>query len=278
MIAQINNERIQVQAVWGRQGFTITSLKDLLFQKEWLYTESPFSGERRDTQTFDDQYEGGMEFLFPSDEAEVFEGKDYQDHGILWRMAYQVNAEGNKLLAQGFHRDAKLRCAYHLELEEAAVLLKIVIYNESVEKLPYLARLHPAFVLEEDSRLLLHGVQVLFEPDGAYCSFCPEGEAGRQVDIEKPKTWKNYDLFAHIKQNCGEFEIHQKDRKVKIIYEEEKLPFLTVCSFLKVGKRIGIFEPANVPGISLKSAAREGKIPVLLPGSGLEYQFKILLT
>ena len=98
------------------------------------------------------------------------------------------------------------------------------------------------------------------------------------MDIEKPKTWKNYDLFAHIKQNCGEFEIHQKDRKVKIIYEEEKLPFLTVCSFLKGGKRIGIFEPANVPGISLKSAAREGKIPVLPPGSGLEYQFKILLT
>ncbi len=275
MITQIGNEKIRVQAVWGRQGFTITSLTDLRYQREWLYAESPFSGIRRDDQTFDCQYEGGMEFLFPSDEAEVFEKKEYQDHGMLWRMPYQVSVERNRLLAEGFHRAAKLRCVYDMELEEAAVLLKVVIYNESAGKLPYLARLHPAFLLKEDSRLFLHGGQVLFEPDGAYCSFSPE-EVGRQVDLENPKTWKNYDLFAHIKQNCGEFEIHQEDRKLKIIYEKEKLPFLTVCSFFKGGKRIGILEPANVPGISLKSAAGAGRIPVLLPGSSLEYQFKIL--
>lgn len=276
MIAQIRNGRFQVQAVWGQQGFTITSLQDLLFQKEWLYTENSFSQVRRNDKTFDSQYEGGMEFLFPSDEAEVFEEKAYQDHGVLWRTPYQVNTEGSKLLAEGFHEDTKVKSVYDVELKEEAVLLKVTIYNLSANELPYLARLHPAFLLEKDTRLLVHGERVFFEPDGAYCSFSPE--EAKQMNMEKPASWQNNDLFVHIKQNCGEFEIHQNDRKIKVIYEKNKLPFLTICSFLKGGKRIGILEPANMPGINLKSAARTGKIPILLPGDSVEYQFKIILT
>lgn len=277
MIAQISNEKVQVQAVWGKQGFTITSLQDLRYQKEWLYTESPFSGIRREDKTFDCQYEGGMEFLFPADEKERFEGKVYQDHGLLWRMPYQVNVEGNRLLAWGFHKGARIRCKYYLELKEAAVFLKVSIYNESADELPYLARLHPAFDLKKDARLSVHKEQVFFEPDGAYLSFYPKGEE-KQVDLERPDTWKNHELFAHIKQKCGEFEICQNDRKLKILYDKNKLPFLTVYSFLKGDRRVGILEPANVPGICLRSAARAGKIPVLLPGNNLEYQFKIIFT
>lgn len=278
MITKISNQRFQVQAVWGQQGFTITSLKDLLYEKEWLYTERFFSGVRRNDQTFDQQYEGGMEFLFPSDEAEIFDGRIYQDHGVLWRMTYQVSVAGKGLSAEGFHKDTRIRCVYHLELEEEAVLLKVIIHNMSAREMPCLARLHPAFLFEENTQLLLHEEQVLFEPGNAFCSFCPESKEGKQVDIENPATWKNFDLFVHVKQGEGEFEIHQKDRMLKVIYEKDKLPFLTICSFVKGSQRIGILEPANVPGINLKNAARRGKIPILLPGNRLEYEFKIILS
>ena len=276
MRESIQNQRFQVQAAAGDSGFTVTSVRDLQNRREWIYTDSSFTGERNGDRSYDEQYGGGMEFLFPSDEKEIYKGKCYADHGVLWRMPYQVKREADTLRAEGFHAGAGIRAVWNIMLTDSFILQKLYICNESAETFPFLIRLHPSFLLERDTVLNLHEKQILYEPDGANCSFKPDSRVADQIDISDPGTWKAHDLFFHIRQKKGEFTITQKDRSLRVEYESETFPFLTVCSFMKEGKRIGILEPANVPGISLGSAQRFGSLPLFKPGEIREYTFRLI--
>lgn len=272
----IQNQRFQVQVSGGEAGLAVTSVGDLQYRKEWIYTDSSFDGQRGNDRSYDEQYGGGMEFLFPSDEKEFYEGISYEDHGILWRMPYQVTKEADMLRAEGFHTGMGIRVVWSIMLTDRFIMQKLFICNESAKTFPYMVRLHPSFLLDQDTKLKLHEEHMIYEPDGAYCSFHPAGREAEQINISSPATWKEHDLFVHIRQKKGEFSITQKNRCLRVEYENEKLPFLTVCSFMKEGKRIGILEPANVPGISLRSAERFGSLPFLKPGETREYIFRLI--
>lgn len=276
MVVEIRNQRWQVRAAYGDRGFIITSLYDLYYQKEWLYTEKDFSCERSLDKGFDEQYQGGMEFLFPSDEEEIFEDRVYKDHGELWRLPYQIRKNNDTICACSISKKEELCVCYEIKLTDSAVRVRLEVQNKGLEELSYLARLHPAFLMDKETRLELHMTEAVFEPGGAYCSFSPDEIDRQEMDVERPATWKQHDWFVHLKQHIGEFTIRQGERSLRVQYCHERLPFLTLCSFFLKGKRIGILEPANVLGVSLNSAGKRTEIPVLKHGEKAEFIFTII--
>lgn len=276
MIAKINNDCVEVTAAIGKYGFIISSVRDLKHKKEWIYAENE-QGERDITKTFDEQYKGGMEFLFPGDEEEVFQGQLYKDHGQLWRMPYTCQMKKDELKAEGFDRDFGIRTEVLVKLNDNRIELAMTVKNIADRTIPYLLRLHPAFEFNENTKLTLHSKDIIFEKDGAYCSFSQDSEEYKDIDIENPVTFKDYEVFLHISQERGRFTVEEKGRNLTVEYDNEKLPYLTYCSFKMGDVRLGILEPANVPGVSLTSASARQTVPKLKPGEEINYKFNITL-
>lgn len=275
MIAKISNEWVEVSAVAGKYGFIITSVKDLKNQKEWIYAEE--QSERSIEKTFDEQYQGGVEFLFPGDEEEIFEEKLYKDHGELWRMPYTVWIGTDELVAEGRNQNFGISVKVSIRLDENHIQIMLETENKTRREIPYLLRLHPAFVFGEDTRLVLNEEKRMFEEDAAYCTFTLNDEVYRNLNIEEPYTYGFHEVFLHILQKNGEFLVREKDRSFIAEYDNQKLPYLTLCSFMKGNKRLGILEPANVPGASLTSASKRQTVPELKPGEKINCNFKITL-
>lgn len=272
MLGRIRNSWREVRAYAGKSGFIICSLMDLEHGKEWIYTEAAVTQDRSVEKTFDEQYAGGMEFLFPGDEEEVFAGKGYKDHGILWRIPFKMSVGKRELEAVGLDEETGIRAVCTVRLKDRQIQLQTAIENTSDREIPFLARLHPAFCLEPHMELVLNGKQLFFEKNRRYCDM-PMNE---RVDAERLAAWKDYSIFCHILQNRGEFTLKDRKRSISFRYEREKLPYLTVCSFIKDTGRIGIIEPANIAGVSLKSASERGSIPRLTPGGRITYDFCII--
>lgn len=275
-MVEISNRKYCIKAVCAKTGFAITSLKDLSYDKEWIYAEKEILNDKNPKESFDSQYFGGMEFIFPSDEPEIYCGKVQKDHGMLWRFPYSVRMEQHRLIAGGYSKQDRVGAVYSVELQKDSILLQINIYNKGNEEIPFLARLHPAFLLTDKSELELYPESVVYEEDGAYCSFERKSNEGMQIELERPETWGKNDLFVHLKQQRGKFAVRQENRCLKMVYDNQKLPYLTLCSFLRDGKRIGILEPANVAGVNLNRASGRDTIPILHSGECVEYSFRII--
>lgn len=271
MLGKISNSLIETSVYAGKYGFVIYSLRDLIHQKEWIYAEDTIAEDRSTEKSFDEQYAGGIEFLFPSDEEEIYGGYCYRDHGIMWRLPYRLDIREDKLEAYGYGEEG-IHVKYCIELEGRNVLLKVVICNKSQLKIPFLARLHPAFLIASGMELTGNTDEIIFEEEMKYCNL----PLGKTSEIGKTAVWGNYNIFYHAAQSKGEFILKDRERSICFQYDKEKLPYLTVCSFIKDGNRIGIIEPANAAGVSLNSMHSRGNIPVLMPDGTITYDFRII--
>lgn len=276
MVAKINNDCVEITAVIGKYGFIIRSVRDIKHKKEWLYGENE-QGERDIAKTFDEQYKGGMEFLFPGDEEERFEGRLYRDHGQLWRMPYTCQAEKDELKAEGIDKNFGISTEILMKLNNNHIEIAMTVKNIAERAIPYLLRLHPAFEFNENTKLTLHSKDIIFEQDGTYCSFSQDSEEYREVDLENPGTFKDYEVFLHLYQKQGRFTVEEEGRTFTAEYDNKKLPYLTYCSFIKDNVRLGILEPANVPGVRLASVSARKTVPILKPGEEINYKFIITL-
>lgn len=272
MLAKISNAWIESMVYVGKTGFVICSLKDLAGGKEWIYKEEPITDDRNGERTYDEQYTGGMELLFPGDKEERYAGRSYGDHGILWRIPFAVSVSGTRLKAVGCHEETEIRIDYRMEPLDRKAVLSVSLKNTSQKEIPYLFRLHPAFCMEPGMMLEMNEEEIFFEDDMYCCSFPAEST----VKIRQPETWEEHELFFHVRQNKGEFVLKGKEKKLRVQYDKKKLPYLTVYSFKKNNGRIAIIEPANIAGISLNSASKKWEVPLLLPGATRTYDFTII--
>lgn len=269
MLVTISNSWIESTVSIGKSGFVICSLKDLTNGKEWIYKEDRITEDRDGERTYDEQYAGGMEFLFPGDMEEMYAGRSYKDHGIIWRIPFEVSISETRLEAKGIHEEAGIRVDIRMEPMDRKMLFSISIKNISQKEMPYLLRLHPAFLIEPDMVLEMNEEEIFFEEDMRCCSFSTESA----VEIRRPKTWEEHELFFHVRQNKGEFVVRGNGEKLRVQYDKEKLHYLTVYSFKRDSRRIAIIEPANIAGMSLSSASKRCEVPVLLPGEKRTYDF-----
>lgn len=266
------NSYLSVEACVSESGFRITSFLDREGNREWLYREE--QAPVIPGGSFDEQYGGGMEFLFPADEEETFRGKHYPDHGYLWRVPYLVRQTNNRITAEIGDNPYNIGGSYDCILYETSLLLTVELVNQSNEELPFLARLHPAFLLEKGMELDFAQTELSYE--GAECKYCTNPNPfGMDKKLSKPDTWGEEELFFHLKQSRGRFGIHHGSRVFSCEYAQAEMPYLTVYSYLSKQGRVLIAEPASGRGTSLLQVSRNRELKTWKPGTKLQYSFRM---
>jgi hypothetical protein len=148
---------------------------------------------------YDDVWAGGMDELFPVDEAGTIVGDFYPDHGELWTGGwsadtFQSGDEAGVTLRfvtpiSSFQVEKKIRlCSRSRRVE-----IDYQLTNGSGQRFPFLWKLHPAFAITPRHRIDFPAMQVEREPDfpgslgEAPLSFAwPFAQTGlRQIDLRR---------------------------------------------------------------------------------------------
>lgn len=284
---EISNGHIYLKCIQDKQrnGFNLAQIRDEKRQIQWLFFH-PKQWEPVLKESYDQQYFGGMEFLFPNDEEEYFRGKKWPDHGVLWKMPFRVDTTEDSIKAEAFEKE-HIRAEYKITLKEACIFMEFTICNLSDERHPFLVRLHPSLPIGQKDVLGLCGEEIYLEgKEGKYCSFRTKEiisgkcriitEEEKIIDIEAPDTWEKEEIFFHVKQNKGQFSIDKKDARIIYTYNSGQFPYLTVYSFYdKKAGRVAVIEPASSCGTSFRTMEENGSLQYLEPFQEICFPVKI---
>lgn len=122
--------------------------------------------------SYDDNWSGGWDELFPNDEAAHFAGLTLPDHGELWTTQWKMVSHHQGPGAQELlltcttplsHFDFEKRI--RLDAGASTFSIQYKLTNRSAARFPFLFKLHPAFEVEEGDRIDLPPTHVKLEPD-----------------------------------------------------------------------------------------------------------------
>lgn len=281
----LENKFIRLKIDNTGRGLSIRSLYDKENDHEWVYVQKEGLSEEG---IYDSVYNGGFEFLFPTDEPCQVGKLKYQDHGFLWTTLFKtsgiekVNSK-QRLVFEGKVRemDTGVRIELSMKDDSKTVHSEITFENYNETPIPYIFRLHPSIELKENSRVRLDGKNIEFEFEGnkpKACDFEEVRAAGfpyiqherGKLDLRNLGKSDIKEIYCHIEQESGNFEIEENDRKLLVTYDHCKLPILTLY-FFNNGHKVVILEPAT-SGASNVSKFPDGERMALLCGKA-EFTF-----
>lgn len=109
--------------------------------------------------SYDDNWSGGWDELFPNDEAATLDGADLPDHGELWTgdwIAEQIN-RGDAAAVQLQFKTPITHCRMEktllLKPDSAVLEVQYRLTNQGSTVLPFLWKLHPAFAVSAGHRI-----------------------------------------------------------------------------------------------------------------------------
>lgn len=121
--------------------------------------------------SYDDNWSGGWDDLFPNDEAATFAGLHLPDHGELWNGEWQSEPEQDENTATlslsyqapitNFLAERTLR----LGRDSSVVEVHYRLTNHGSQPLPFLWKLHPAFAVSSRHRIDFPPMRVVREMD-----------------------------------------------------------------------------------------------------------------
>lgn len=117
--------------------------------------------------SYDDNWAGGWDELFPNDEACEFRGLQLPDHGELWTGRWTVLQASDRTVRMSYvtpltHFHAVKEVV--LRDDAAVVEVRYKLTNAGPETFPFLWKLHPAFAVSAEHRIDFPPMQVLREP------------------------------------------------------------------------------------------------------------------
>lgn len=120
---------------------------------------------------YDDVWSGGMDELFPTDEACAIQGELYPDHGELWTGSWDVETfqdaarAGVRLRFQTPISSFALEKTVLLRSQQAQIEIHYRLTNLGQQRFPFLWKLHPAFAVSTDHRIDFPPMNVVREPE-----------------------------------------------------------------------------------------------------------------
>jgi hypothetical protein len=121
--------------------------------------------------SYDDNWCGGWDDLFPNDEAGFLAGHEVPDHGELWTGAWEAVPHNDSDVAR---LDLHFRTpithflaerALFLHKDSCALEVRYRLTNEGSKTLPFLWKLHPAFAVSAQHRIDFPPMTVIRELD-----------------------------------------------------------------------------------------------------------------
>lgn len=309
------NSKIEIQ-IRPDLGGRIDQIRDLRTGRDWLWHPTGYriEDQRRISigSSFDDNWSGGFDEIFPNDAACEFAGRKLADHGELWSQPWEtveISAQGIRMRRQCQSVPAAVEKTMTLDESEARVTLSYMIKSEnpSIEKridtlkkesdeqngVPFLFKLHPALHIDEGDELILPQGCVIEPVDMGFSqiigkpgrtrfpkAFSKEGE---EIEIHRvlPASSGRREFYYASGLTHGECGIKNNKTRTTFMMRFSLTDFPYVWAFQSYGgfqnHYVVILEPCtNIP-YDLVQALHQGTSAVLRRGEIQERKLTLSL-
>lgn len=148
-------------------GGRIDQLQDRKTQHNWLWHPPDYDASQSRSlsvgASFDDNWSGGWDEVFPNDAAGEFQGWNLVDHGELWSQAWKVIAANSlqvKLAYQCQTVPVAVEKTITLSQAQPDVQITYRFENQSDKTIPFLFKQHCAIAVDEGDEILLPDCQI----------------------------------------------------------------------------------------------------------------------
>ncbi|KAM3114346.1 hypothetical protein [Phormidesmis sp. 146-33] len=274
-------------------GGRLDRFQDLKTGKDWLWHPLEYDDSEtrslRDTRkgslslgaSFDDNWTGGWDEIFPNDAAGEFRGYQLVDHGEFWSQSWRV-ADASPLSVKLIYAcqtvPVSVEKTIQLNATQPEVTIAYIFRNQSDQTIPFLFKQHCAIAIQADDEILLP--DCLIEP--AFIEFSkiigqnqktrfPKAFAadGREIEVQKipPKSSKLQEFYYCSDLAIGECGIRSKQSTFLMSFDTADFPY--VWLFQSYGgwrdHYVLVMEPATTIPFDLEVASQNGTIAQLKP-------------
>lgn len=268
-------------------GGRIDQLQDCKTGREWLWHPENYDAAATRSlpvgASFDANWTGGWDEIFPNDVAGEFRGRQLADHGELWSQAWTIEETIDLSLTLQYQcQTMPVLVEKMIELDEDAAEARIIyrLQNQSDDSIPFLLKQHAAIAIAENDEILLP--DCLIEPvvldfskiigQERLTQFPKAFDAnGKQVDISKiPARSSNLQEFFYSSNLadgwCG-IRHEQTQSALKMRFDRADFPYVWVFQSYGGwnGHYVLIMEPSTTIPYDLDAACKNGTAAYLHP-------------
>jgi galactose mutarotase-like enzyme len=238
--------------------------------------------------SYDDNWSGGWDELFPNDEAAQFAGLALPDHGELWTA--QWTAENHKQMPDT--QELLLVCATelsrftfekHIRLNacRSTFTVSYKLTNHGDQRFPFLFKLHPAFEVEEGDRIDLPRSLIKLEPEfpgtlkGESFEWPYHQQQGRTLDMRRVPAANSGALhfFYGTGLREGWCGITRRKQNLSVALKFDPVVFSNCWLFATHGGwkdlNVAVLEPATGYPFRMQSMIEDSLARWLAPGESL---------
>jgi galactose mutarotase-like enzyme len=238
--------------------------------------------------SYDDNWSGGWDELFPNDEAAQFAGLSLPDHGELWTTQWAVDSHHpgpgtQELLLSCTTPVTRFEFEKYIRLGANASIFTITykLTNRGDQRFPFLFKLHPAFEVEEGDRIDLPPSHVKLEPEfpgtleGSSFEWPHHAQRGCNLDMRIVPAADSGALhfFYGTGLRDGWCAITRRKQNLSVALKFDTAVFSTCWLFATHGGwkdlNVAVLEPATGYPFRLQSMIENGQAQWLAPGESL---------
>jgi hypothetical protein len=237
--------------------------------------------------SYDDNWSGGWDELFPNDEACKLRGLDLPDHGELWTGQWTAELSGtNRLILRYETPVTRFAALKELVLHEDGAVLEIryKLTNMGSEPFPFLWKLHPAFAVSAAHRIDFPPMRVVRELDfpgtleGAppvfEWPFASTGDGKLDLRQVPDASSRAVHFFYGTEYASGWCGVTDRTRKLAAALRFDPKVFSSCWLFATYGGwrdlNVAVLEPATGYPFQMQAMIDRGQARTLLPGENLE--------
>lgn len=255
----------------------------------WNHPEMPPSCQPL-RASYDDNWTGGWDELFPNDETGHIDGTAYPDHGELWSGAWTHSLRNAAGAAEAHFTFITPLSGFHAEktliLRPASHVLEVRyrLTNTSARTLPFLWKLHPAFAVSPAHRIDFPTMRVVLEPaflgtleDAPLVFDWPFADRGESiVDLRQvPDTSSRaVHFFYGTELGAGWCGITNRANGLAAALLFDPAVFSSCWLFAThggwKGHNVAVLEPATGYPFTMQSMIDSGRARTLAPAESLE--------
>jgi hypothetical protein len=240
--------------------------------------------------SYDDNWSGGWDELFPNDEAASFHGASFPDHGELWTSEWSVkqvqcdDAAGVYLRCITPISNFAAEKTLLLRPESSVLEVKYSLTNEGNQPFPFLWKLHPAFAVSASHRIDFPRMTVVRETDfpgtldGAPPIFpwpnAPIGGSALDLRSVPDASSRAMHFFYGTEMAAGWCGVTDRANRLAAALRFDPEIFSSCWLFATHGGwkdlNVAVLEPATGYPFRMQSMIDEGRARILATGERLE--------
>jgi hypothetical protein len=268
-------------------GGRIDQLEDRQTGHFWLWHPSDYTPDTTRSlpvgASFDEEWTGGWDEVFPNDAAGAFQGRNLVDHGELWSQWWEILQCLPLSTTLGYQcQTVPVRVEKTIQLDPIRSEAKLIyeFENQSEEEIPFLFKHHAAIAIEAGDEILLPDCWV--EP--AFLEFSkligqpgktrfPQaiGANGEAIDLRRmpppsSQLQEFYYSFDLASGYCG-IRNQRTQSALRMTFDTADFPF--VWMFQSYGgwrdHYVVVVEPCTTMPFDLEEAVRRQTVAILSP-------------